>query len=398
MRLLLPPILALTLGSGCMLVVDFDDYTLGAGAAGGPTGGQGGVPDDGGAPPGGSGGDGGGGEAPCGGVNFDSDPDHCGGCDHACDGPDCVGGLCQPEFVDLVVTGDPAEPRAMMADASSVFVSVDAAPGAGDMVHIVRVDAEALEQTHQSVRVVTALPFGMSILGDSVLMTGQFAGMTSCNLTLDACATEGSSVLNGIVQDPTNTGSALVLDYTTSSLQAYDGQAFALQWDTGTMYGNSIATNSHRVAMSFCQESDCSGDGSVCTILLNDLPVAGTKPTCPVTGPSGSIHLAGPVALHEDDTLYFVHDNMLGRVRSDVVTTLFTDAMNIAVDERFLYILRSRSLAFCANKGACTTPMSFPDVPPDIIYGLTQNDRYVYFGAGTRLYRVRKPAPEWEAR
>lgn len=398
MRRLLAPFFAMTL-SGCVLVVDFDDYQLGAGGAGGQGGGQGGQGGGGAAPGGGGAGgnNGGGGEAPCAGVSFDTNPDHCGGCDHACDGADCVGGLCTPQVLGLEITSDPAEPRAMIANETSVYVSVDTAPGAGDMVHIVRVDAAELAQTAESVRVVTALPFSMAIVGDAVLMTGQYTGLTSCNLGLDSCATEGTSLLNGIIQDPTRASRAFVLDYSTTSLQAYDGEAFTLQWDTDTFYGNSVAANSHRLAMSLCQSSDCSGDGSVCTILLEDLPVGETAPDCPVAGPSGNILAAGPVALHEDDTLYYVHDNALGRVRADQKTTLLTDAVNIAVDDRFLYVLRAGSLAFCANEGDCSSLVAFPDIPADTSYGLTQNDRYIFFGAGTSLYRVRKPAPEWEA-
>lgn len=391
-------LLGLACGSGCVLVVDFDDYKLAAGG----TAGEGGGPSNGGAPAGGGGAgaaggpDGGGGADPCVGVDFETDNEHCGGCEHSCDGTACVGGLCEPSFVDLSANGgDPGEPRTMIAAGSVVYVSVDVDPSVGHMIHLVRVDADALTQTAESIRVVTALPFGMSVLDDAVLMTGQYMGLTACDLALGSCATQGSSILNGMA--PAGPGQVLLLDYSTTSLQAYDGERFSEQWDTGKLYGNSIATNSHRAAMSFCQPNDCTGDGAICTVLLEELPVGGTPPDCPVEGASGNIQLAGPVALHEDDTIYFIHDDSLGRVRSGQVSSLFSDAVNVVVDERFLYVLRDGNLAFCANAGECRSPVAFPDVPADTSYGLTQNERYVFFGAGTRLYRVRKPAPEWEA-
>ncbi|HLM74567.1 MAG TPA: hypothetical protein VK459_17795 [Polyangiaceae bacterium] len=96
--------------TSCGMVYDFNDYQglPGAGSGGGGVGGSGGSsgPGTGGSGVGGSGGSGGsGGMVSCNGIDFTQDPQHCGACGVACDGGACNNGVCTPVEANLTKDG-----------------------------------------------------------------------------------------------------------------------------------------------------------------------------------------------------------------------------------------------------------------------------------------------------
>jgi hypothetical protein len=94
----------------CLVVTDFDGYAMPSGGSGPATGGHAG-----------SGGDGGAGGT-CAGIDFSSDPGHCGACGHDCLGGDCAAGKCQP--VLLAEGGDDETFAHLLVHDGAVYWSV----------------------------------------------------------------------------------------------------------------------------------------------------------------------------------------------------------------------------------------------------------------------------------
>jgi hypothetical protein len=386
----------------CNLVYDFNNYqglSGGGGLGGGGMGGSAGAtgPGTGGSAGGGVGGSGG--SVSCVGIDFTQDPQHCGACGFDCAGGACNDGVCEPVATDLALTG-----RQVASLGERVFVVRGAAPP-GELVTYAA-DFDALDSPLSTEAVCDITGF---------ISAGPMKVYYRAQNPADVCGTDEYVYSCGDTPPCTKTTHNVPVHINGV---AAVGSTFYFMTPDGVIHATNLSPTGVPSVMenmpvpvasmamvaegAFLLEHDpvrnalwwTTYNGCIYKAPIANFPIA-TADCFPQTVPS-----TGRLVISPNDKFY-VGSVSAGIYAIDPDASIAGPAPAfgapalglVAVDSDYVYAFDTASPSLVALRhGSAVERARIP--VPDVIFSADANHpNYVFFVAGSSLYRWRKPSP-----